>query len=71
MIKWNCIKVYLYYLLCCNNRFFYGSPDGKQSASPMDSWNTRGVTNALPAYWGLGVCESPQFRNWGDWGSGG
>uniref|UniRef100_A0A2H1VAE6 SFRICE_020596 n=1 Tax=Spodoptera frugiperda TaxID=7108 RepID=A0A2H1VAE6_SPOFR len=33
----------------------HGSPDGKQSSPPLDTRNTRGVTNALPAFLGLEI----------------
>ncbi|CAH0703555.1 unnamed protein product [Spodoptera exigua] len=37
-------------------------PDDKQLAPPMGTRNNRGVTNALPTFWGLGIWK---FRDWG------
>ncbi|CAH1637613.1 unnamed protein product [Spodoptera littoralis] len=32
----------------------------------MDTWNTRSVTSALPAFWELGIKDCRRFRDWGE-----
>uniref|UniRef100_A0A2H1WFH8 SFRICE_015094 n=1 Tax=Spodoptera frugiperda TaxID=7108 RepID=A0A2H1WFH8_SPOFR len=57
------VKLWYHFGRAAGNRAD-ASPDGKQSRPPKDTQNTRSITSALSAFWGLGI-YGRMLRNWG------